>query len=416
MSGARVARRALPRTVVALGFVSLLNDASAEMIVPLLPAYLIALGGTATTLGLIEGIADATAGLFRLWSGALADRVRRRKPLIAAGYTLSSGVRPLVAFALAPWHVLLVRFLDRVGKGMRGSPRDALVAEVTSAQERGRAFGLHRAMDHAGNVVGPLLAFALLSRFEEPPDVGQLRALFGWAAIPAALALLTLLFVVKEPPAAKRAAPPPPLSIRPPAVPALRRFLFANLLFGLGGSTDAFLLLRAAQLGVPIGWLPLFPALLSVVRAALTTPLGALSDRVARKSMIVAGWIVYALVYAGFAFATQAWHAWTLIAVYGVHYALVEGAERAFVADLAPAEQRGRAFGSWHFVTAIVALPASWLFGALMTRNGSTTAFLTGSACAAAGVVALLFLVHPPRRHVPASALPPGAVPADETD
>lgn len=401
--GATAARR-LPRTVVALGLVSLLNDASAEMIVPLLPAFVLALGGSLQTLGLIEGVADTTAGLFRLVSGALADRARRKKPLIVAGYVLSSGVRPLAALALAPWHVLVVRFVDRVGKGMRGSPRDALLAEVTPAHERGRAFGLHRAMDHAGNVIGPLAAFLLLARIGGTPDIAQMRTLFAWAAIPAALALLTVAFVVKEPPrTTPHAAPRGPLSIRPPAVPALRRFLFANALFGLGGSSDAFLLARAMQLGVPLMHLPLFPAVLSIVRVVLTTPLGALSDRVSRRTMIAAGWILYVLVYVGFALANEPWHAWALIAIYGVHYSLVEGAERAFVTDLAPAAERGRAFGSYHFVTAMVALPASAVFGWVMHVHGSPAAFFLGATLAAGGVLALLAGVR---------SAPPGHEPA----
>jgi MFS family permease len=389
-AGAAFARR-LPRTVVALGVVSLLNDASAEMIVPLLPAFVLAVGGDGRTLGWIEGIADTTAGLFRLVSGALADRARRRKPLIVAGYALSSGVRPLVALATGPWMVLAIRFLDRVGKGMRGTPRDALVADVTPPSQRGRAFGLHRAMDHAGNVVGPLLAFALLHGLGHEPGADDLRRVFAWAALPAALALATLVFVVREPPAAPHAAPPRrPLSIRPPKVPALRRFLLANLLFGLGGSSDAFLLLRAAELGVPVAALPLFPALLSIVRVGLTTPFGALSDRMPRRAMIAAGWTLYALVYAGFAVAGTAWHAWALIALYGVHYSLVEGAERAYVAELAPPGERGRAFGAWSFVTAIVALPASLWFGFVLVERGAATAFSTGAAFAGAGLAVLL--------------------------
>lgn len=408
--GAGAAARRLPRTVVALGLVSLLNDASAEMIVPLLPTFVLAIGGNGKTLGLIEGIADTTAGLFRLVSGALADRARRKKPLIVAGYALSSGVRPLVALATAPFLVLAVRFFDRVGKGIRGTPRDALVADITAPEQRGRAFGLHRAMDHAGNVIGPLAAFLLLRRLDGEPDVADLRQLFAWATVPAVLALLTLLFVVREPPATARVATPrPPLSIRPPAVPALRRFLLANLLFGLGGSSDAFLLLRATELQVPLSTLPLFPAVLSIVRVLLTAPLGALSDRVPRRGMIAAGWSLYALVYAGFAVATTAWQAWALIALYGVHYSLVEGAERAYVAELAPPAERGRAYGSWSFVTAIVALPASLLFGFVRDRHGSAPAFLIGAGFAALGLGLLLL-----RQRVPptarASTATPGAV------
>ncbi len=385
--------RGLPRTVVALGVVSLLTDASSEMIAPLLPAFVLALGGSPATLGLIEGCADTTAALFKLVSGALADRARRRKPLVVLGYAVSSTFRPLVALARAPWHVFAVRFLDRAGKGMRTSPRDALVADVTPAAERGRAFGLHRSMDHLGNVVGPLLAWLVLSSGGAATTTEGMRALFGFAAIPAALALLTLVFVVKEPTRGPDAAAPR-FSIRPPAVPALRRFLAAHLVFGLGESTDAFLLVRANELGVPLSQLPLLVAALHAVKSALGTPLGALSDRVPRRRMILAGWIVYALVYSGFALATSASHAWALFVIYGLYYALVEGAERAFVAELAPDHERGRAFGSYHFVTAIAALPASWTFGWLMKSRGSPTAFATGAGFAAAGAVLLAALVR----------------------
>lgn len=398
-------RGRVPRAVAMLGVVSLFTDASSEMIAPLLPAFLLALGGSAMNLGLIEGLADAAAGAFRLVSGTLADRAKRKKPLIALGYTLSSCARPLVAAATGPLHVLVVRFADRMGKGMRGSPRDALVAEITPREARGRAFGLQRALDHTGNVIGPLIAFLFLQSLGREPALADYRLLFALAAIPAAAALLTLAFGVKEPAreAQLAAAPRPPFSIRPPAIPALRRFLAAHLLFGLGASTDAFLLLRAAQLGVPHAQLPLFALALSLVQALLTTQLGALSDRVSRKGMILAGWAIYAAVYAGFAYASAPWHAWALIAVYGVHYALVEGAERAFVAEIVPARVRGRAFGSYHFVTAIVALPASLLFGWLHDALGAPAAFLAGAGWAGAGWLVLALWVRPPAAEPPAA-------------
>jgi MFS family permease len=407
--------RGLPRAVVALGAVSFFTDVSSEMIVPLLPAFLLALGGSAATLGFIEGFADTAAGLLKLVSGAFADRAKRRKPLVVLGYGVSSLVKPLTALAALPWHVFVVRFLDRLGKGTRTSPRDALVADVTPPAERGRAFGLHRSMDHLGNVAGPLIAWLVLAQNGGTTSLGEMRALFWLAAVPAALALATLVFVVKEPPGIRAATggggagggeggAAARVSILPPAVPALRRFLLAHFVFGLGESTDAFLLLRARELGVSIAQLPLLTAALHVVKSALGTPLGALSDRLPRRGMILAGWVVYAAVYAGFALATTAAQAWLLFVVYGLYYALVEGAERAYVAELAPPTQVGRAFGSYHFVTAIAALPASWTFGWLMNSFGSPLAFATGAGFAAAGAVLLSALVRRPGTPAPPAA------------
>lgn len=384
-------RPRLARAVVALGVVSLLTDASSEMIIPLLPVFLVSLGAGPATLGFIEGWADATSAVLKLVSGGLADRAKRRKPLVLLGYGVSSVIRPLIALAQSASHVFAIRFVDRVGKGMRTSPRDAIVADVTHERERGLAYGFHRAMDHLGAVIGPLTAWLLLKQAGLP-----LRATFGCSAIPAALALATLFLFVKEPERAIAAAPAR-LSLRPPRVPQFRRFLAAEFLFALGGSTDAFLLLRAHELGVAIADLPLMEAALHVVKSGLSVPLGSLSDRIGRKRVILTGWIVYAVVYVLFGTATQTWHAWALFTIYGSYYALTEGAERAFVAELVPAGERGRAFGSFHFSTAIAALPASYGFGFLWSRLGAHAAFTAGAALASAAVVLLAFTVRAER-------------------
>ena len=385
----------LPSTVVALGAVSLFTDISSEMIYPLLPLFLTGLGASPTFLGLVEGLAESTAALLKLVSGAWSDRTAKRKPLVVWGYGIASVARPLVALATAPWHVLSVRFADRVGKGIRTSPRDALLADATPPAIRGRAYGFHRAMDNFGAVLGPLAAWFILGR-----GVSH-RAVFAWAAVPAALALMTLAFVVREP--ARRAAAPAaqarkPLDLRPPAVPAFRRYLGVVALFTLGNSSDAFLLLRASALGVPEVQVPLLWAAFNVVKSVLSTPFGSLSDRVGRHRIIVSGFVLYALVYAGFAKATNASQVWGLFLVYAVFFALTEGTEKALVADLVPADVRGRAFGSFHFVVGLLALPSSLLFGWLWKTSGPALPFLVGATFALAAALLLLVAVPAPPR------------------
>jgi len=297
----------------------------------------------------------------------------------------------LIALAQAASHVFAIRFVDRVGKGLRTTPRDAIVADVTPANQRGRAFGFHRAMDHVGAIVGPLVAWMLLAHFALP-----LRTTFACAAIPAALAFVTLLVFVREPARAAASAPSGKVELRLPRSPVFRRFLAAEFVFSLGGSTDAFLLLRANELGVPLPALPLLQAALHVVKASLAVPLGSLSDRVGRKRVILAGWVIYTLVYAGFGAATRTWQVWALFAVYGTYYAFTEGAERAFVAELVPAQERGRAFGTFHFSTAIAALPASYAFGLLWHFAGAPAAFFCGALLAAAACLLFALWVRTP--------------------
>lgn len=397
----RASRAPLARNVVALGVVSLLTDASSEMIYPLLPLFLTGtLGASAAAVGAIEGAAESTAALLKLASGWWSDRVRRRKPLVVAGYGIASLVRPLVALAQGAGQVLAIRLADRVGKGIRSSPRDALIADSVVPGERGRAFGFHRAMDHAGAVVGPLVAFLLLRGGVE------LRTVFALAAIPGALAVLVLVTGVRE----RRESPgaggaPPELNMppatddavtdgaRPAAEPLPRRFwayLAVLLVFTLGNSTDAFLLLRAADLGVPVALVPILWAALHVVKSASSTPGGTLSDRLGRRPLIVGGWLFYGLVYLGFARATAAWQAWALFGLYGVHFGLVEGAEKALVADLVPAARRGAAFGWYNLALGLAALPASLLFGAVWTRFGAPAAFAMGSALAVVAAAGLM--------------------------
>jgi MFS family permease len=378
----------LPREVKALGVVSLLTDASSEMIYPLLPTFLTTvLRAGPAFVGLVEGAAETVAAALKVVSGRWSDRMGRRKPLAVAGYSLSSLARPLVAVAQAPWHVLAVRVADRVGKGIRGAPRDALIAQVTAPADRARAFGFHRAMDHAGAVVGPLLASALLAWGF------TLRTVFALAAVPAVLSVLALVFGVREEPVARARADVADAAPVGPLPPALRRYLAVVALFTLGNSTDAFLLLRAQEEGVALAGIPLLWAFHHVVKSAASTPGGALADRIGRRRAIAAGWAVYAAAYAGFAVARGPVAMVVLFAVYGLFFALTEGAERALLAELAPHAARGRAFGLFHAVSGIVLLPASLLTGFLWQTFGAPTALLTGAGLAAAACAALLALV-----------------------
>jgi MFS family permease len=358
------------------------------MMYPLLPLFLTrTLGAGAAFVGLVEGVAETTASLLKLVSGWLSDRLRRRKALVVWGYGLSSLTRPLMAVALSPGHVLGIRFLDRIGKGIRTSPRDALIADSTPPEARGAAFGFHRAMDHLGAVIGPLLAFWLL-----PAVGGSYRAVFWLASIPAALCVIVLVAAVRDRPVQ---GPPPrlPLLTLRGYDARFKWFLVIVTVFTLGNSSDAFLLLRAREAGVSERVIPLLWAALHVVKSASSLPGGMLSDRVGRRGAIAAGWLVYALVYAGFAAAETAWWAWALFLLYGLYFGLTEGVEKALVADLVPVEARASAYGVYHTAIGITALPASLLTGWLWQRFGPGIAFGTGAALAATAALLLWSLL-----------------------
>lgn len=381
---------ALPATVVALGLVSFFTDLSSEMIYPLLPVFLATtLGAGMLSLGLIEGVAEATASLLKVVSGLWSDRARRRKPLVLAGYTLSGSVRPLIGLATAWPHVLLLRFSDRVGKGLRTSPRDALIADVTPPTLRGRAYGLHRAMDHAGAVAGPLVAAGLLTLALLP-----LRQVFLWAAVPALLVVLILIFGVRES-ATSTPSERSPSAPRAGSLRALgqdyRRLLLALLVFTLGNSTDAFLLLRLSHVGITPHGVALLWSLHHLVKVVATYLGGRLCDRVGRRRMVLAGWLVYGGVYLAFALLAGRTGLIAAFLVYGVYFGLTEPAEKAWVADLAPAGLRGTAFGTYHAALGLAALPASLLLGLLWQAQGAPLAFGAGAALA---VVAALLLLR----------------------
>jgi MFS family permease len=386
----------LGRNVYALGAVSFFTDVSSEMIYPLLPVFLTTvLGASAGFIGTIEGAAESTAALLKLASGWWSDRVERRKPLVVAGYVLASVVRPLVAVAQSATQVLLIRVSDRIGKGIRSSPRDALIADSVDPTMRGKAFGIRNAADNAGALLGPVIAFALLSWFHL-----SLRTVFWLAAIPGAIAIVVAFTGIREVPrtavlSGKKAELSGGMGSR------FWAFLAVIFIFTLGNSTDAFLLLRAKQLGVPVALAPILWALLNGVKSASNVPGASLSDRIGRRPILVAGWIVYALVYFLFARATQAWHAWALFAAYGIFFGLTEGTELALVADVVPKERRGAAYGWYYLAIGVGALPASLIFGVLWDRFGSSVAFIVGASLA---LLAALAMIAMPRTPTPAQS------------
>ena len=378
----------LGRNVFALSAVSFLTDVSSEMIYPLLPVFLTTvLGASPGFLGVIEGAAESTAALLKLASGWWSDRVKRRKPLVVWGYGIATAMRPLVAIAQTATQVLMIRVADRVGKGIRNAPRDALISESVDPSIRGRAFGFHRGADNAGGVLGPLIAFGLLTW-----KLAEVRTVFWLAAIPGVLSLIVVIAFVRD--------IPTPVGQQASSVPDLRRPLDGRFwrvlgvlfVFTLGNSTDAFLLLRANQLGVPVALAPILWAALHVVKTASNVPGGALSDRIGRRPTLIMGWTLYAAVYFGFAHASVAWQAWALFAVYGIFFGLTEGAERALIADLVQPERRGAAYGWYNLAIGLGALPASVLFGVVWDRAGAAAAFTMGASLALAAACGLMLV------------------------
>jgi MFS family permease len=388
----------LPGNVIALSFVSLLNDTSSEIIYPLLPAFLaLTLGASPFYIGLIEGFAESVAAILKLFSGYLSDKFNQRKLPVFLGYALASLTRPLLAFVVSWQQVLAVRVVDRVGKGIRGTPRDALLAESVPPETRGLAFGFNRAADHLGAVIGPVCAFVLLYFLASNPDnptVQDYRQVFLFASVPVVLGLFVIGSFVRETPheqlAKNGSVTPIRLSLKE-FDGNFKRFLIVIALFTLSNSTDAFLLLRAEQAGIPVAVLPLLWMVLHFSKVVFSLIGGDLSDRIGRKKLIFSGWIVYALVYAGFAFVGAAWQVWVLFIVYGVYFGLTEGVEKALVADLVDApEKRGTAFGFYNLAFSIAVFPASIIFGLLWDKFGAPAAFLISASISVCAALSLL--------------------------
>ena len=356
------------------------------MVYPLLPLFLTrVLGAGAMSLGIVEGSAEAANSVLKVISGRLADATGRPKRLVLAGYGISSAMRPLIALAGSWTHVLGIRFADRLGKGIRGAPRDAMLADFSSPAQRGRVFGFHRAMDHAGAVLGPLLAAVFLYFYP-----GEYRTLFALTIVPG---LIVIGFILAVPETSVRATAVPGAERRSAAMPpALWRALLVILVFALGNASDAFLLLRLSDAGIPAFWIPLLWSALHVVKVVSSLAGGELSDRFGRRTLIGIGWVFYAAVYGAFALIDAGGMLIAVFLVYGVHFGLTEGVEKAWIADLAPASGRGAAFGYYNATLGIGALLSSLVFGFIWTRVSPDAAFLTGGALAALATVLLYFL------------------------
>jgi MFS family permease len=394
--------RRLPTNVFAIGIVSLLNDASSEIIYPLLPVFLsVTLGASPAVVGLIEGAAESVSSLLKLFAGYFSDRRGKRKVFVVLGYGLANLVRPLLAFASSWYQVLAIRLVDRVGKGVRSAPRDAMIADAVNPNERGLAFGFHRAMDHTGAVVGPLLGYLLVMLFANNSDAitaAEFTRIFLIASVPAIAAVVVVSFFVRETQVPREtnnagAVTPPRLSLAG-FDQNFKRFLVIVSLFTLSNSSDAFLLLRAQDAGVSIATIPLLWALLHVSKVISSIFGGDLSDRLGRRRLIVSGWILYAAVYAGFAFVTSAISVWILFVIYGIYFGLVEGAEKALVADLVKPEQRGTAYGLYNLAFGITVFPASLMMGALWSWRGPAVAFLFSAAIGLSAAMFLLTMVR----------------------
>jgi MFS family permease len=441
------ASKNIPRAVIMLGIVSLFTDAASEMIYPLVPVYVAALGSGAVILGMIEGIAESTSSLLKLVSGILSDKIGKRKLLVLIGYSISSLIRPLTGIVSSAWQIIIIRMSDRVGKGIRTAPRDALIASSVDESIRGKSFGFHRAMDHTGAVIGPVLAIItlliLFLGFGLRDSLTALRLTFILSLIPGLLAVLTIIIFVKESAPGERNTRPFSFSLKEYDT-NFRNYLMIMVLFTLGNSSDAFLLFRVQEAiqrsgavvklvnNIPaldrmvsnfgnaeaqsrvinILFLPLVWAFFHIIKVIFSTPLGTLSDRIGRKTVINTGWGIYVFVYFSFAFLIflspemQIVATFVLFAVYALFYAFSEGAEKAFVADLVSDNRRGTAYGLFSFSVGLGALPASIIFGFLYSYfdrmfpgYGGTVAFSFGGAVALISMILLVLKVKEPLRN-----------------
>jgi len=385
------------RNIYSFGITSFFNDTATEMAYWVLPAFLISLGAGPAQLGLIEGIAESVASFAKLFSGYLTDRLERRKPLVVAGYFAANAVKPLLAIVTAWWHVLLIRFTDRLAKGVRGAPRDVMVAETVGKEKLGSAYGLIQSLDSAGAIAGPLLALMLLSRF-------GIRTVFWAAAAPGALAVLVAMFGIRETPHPTESSGEGKPSARSTVdsvsnnglSAAFFMVLTAVTLFSLGNSSDMFLVMRAQNVGIPVALAPLLGLVFNVTYTLGSWPAGRLSDHFSRRWIAAVGYLIFAGTYFVFGKAPSVLAIWITMAVYGLYYALTQPVLKALIVDTVSHEIRGRALGIYFFVTSVATLAASLLTGELWKRYGAPLPFYLSSSLAV--ISALLLLVTPRKR------------------
>lgn len=358
------------------GLVSFFMDFSSEMIYPLVPIFLSSvLGVNKTVIGLIEGIAESTASLIKIFSGWVSDKIKKRRALMIAGYGISALSRPVVALSTAWSHVFIFRLIDRFGKGIRGAPRDALIAECTECKELGRAFGLHRAFDTLGAVAGPAIAFLILSLLTE-----NYRTLFWLSMIPAVTAVFIIIFFITD----KRSD----LTVDQPGVSPksfdwrFKAFIAVTTLFAAGNSSDVFLILKANDVGIQTTIIPLIYLTFNLIYSLTSIPAGILSDRIGRKRIILLGFIIFGFIYWGFALASEQSHIWMLFAAYGIFMGLTEGVQRAYLGTIIPEESRATGYGIYNAFTGIAILPASIIGGFLWDKYGSQATFYYGTITA----------------------------------
>jgi len=379
----------LPRTVLVLGGVSFFNDIASDMLAPLLPLFLTAaLGAGPVVVGLIEGVAEATASILKLVAGWLADRGWNQKGLVLGGYGLSNTVRPLIGFAFGWTLVLSLRFLDRVGKGLRTAPRDAMIAVSVAPAIRGRAFGFHRALDHSGAVLGPLLAFALLSA-----NV-PLRDVFFASVVPGLLVMLLLIFGLPAKPLPSAMATAPRFAWRE-LDSRLKGLIIAAAALALAAVPDAFLVLWMQAHGFAIAWVPLLWAAMHAVKMLVAMPFGMLSDKISRLTVVIGGWSARVVLLVFLAMLGDGlWSAWALLLAYAAAVASTEGAERALIGDVAPAKNKATAFGAYHMLSGLCALPGALLFGGLWQMVGMSTAFTVAAVLTVISAAALVVIAR----------------------
>ncbi len=374
MNNGELEKRSLHKRVKVLGFASFFNDSSSEMIYPFLPVFITKyLGAGPAFVGLIEGVAESISSFLKLFSGWLSDRVKGRKVLVSIGYSLPAISRPLISFVNSWIPLFVLRIIDRFGKGVRTSPRDAIIADSVDENSRGRAFGFQRAMDNLGAVVGPVISFLLLKFF-----VNDIRKVFFLSIIPSIFVLILVTFVLKDVKGRKLENKRIILSLK--NLPSsFKIYLLSLLIFTLGNSSDSFLFLKASETKIPLEYLPLLWVGHNTVKAVLSYPLGRLSDKIGRRKIIIFGWLIYSFIYAGFAYSNHPFLILLLFIIYGSVFGITEGAERAYVADIAPSEHKGTSYGLFHFIQGLALFPASLITGIIWQIFGSKFAFLYGA-------------------------------------